>query len=153
MQPTQDVRATAGDSRTPREVKSAFKAAVLALRQDGCRAADYRLSGPGEWPRFCAMRLPRLFRLILDFPQPDEVRLLVLEAHTNDNNPTETLAVLMGLSDIGDLGAWKPDDGEPACCDDEAAPPGWPELAQAVAEAVTSMDGLPRQRRRAADPQ
>ena len=127
----QRVRDVAKDARTPRTVKDGYTAAVLALRQRGCAAADYRLSGPGQWPRFCVIRLRRGWRLVMEFPQPDEVLLVLLEPHNNDNDPAVGLAERYNLPPIDDLSAWR-DERDPPCCTDASAPPGWPALAELV---------------------
>lgn len=83
-----EVRQTLGDARTPRAVKDEYKLLVPRLREQGCRAATYRLSGPGEWPRYCVYRCAaRSYRLVMEFPTPDEISLLVLMPHDNHSDP------------------------------------------------------------------
>lgn len=129
------VRQAVRDAGTPRAVKDGYKQAVVALRQHGCKAADYRLSGPGDWPRYCVTRLARGWRLVMQFPAPDEVLLSLLQAHTNVSDPAAGLQERYGLPPIGDVSPWR-DERDPVCCDDEAAPPCWEEGSAVV------IDGL-----------
>ena len=55
-----DQRIRAAD--TPRSVRSAYADKYTALQARGCAAADYRLSGAGDWPKFCVIDLGAAFR-------------------------------------------------------------------------------------------
>lgn len=82
------MRAAVASAATPRAVKNEYRKLVGKLRQVGCLAATYRLSGPGEWPRFCVYKFTtRSYRLVMEFPAVDEVSLLVLMQHDNRNDP------------------------------------------------------------------
>ena len=132
-----EVRTALRAATTPREVKDEFRVLVRALRSSGCRAATYRLSGPGEWPRFCVYRFAaRSFRLVMEFPAHDEVALLVLMRHDNRNDPAAWLRERYGLPRITDLSHWRPVRA-PACCDDALAPP----LAANVADSAFNLSG------------
>lgn len=108
---------------TPREVKDAYKDAVRALRQGGCAAAHYRLSGPERWPHFCAIRLPRGYRLVMTFPHPAEVVLEVLHPHTQRDDPARILVELFDLPPVEDLSVWR-DERDPPCCNQDGTAPG-----------------------------
>lgn len=103
---------------TPRDVRRAFTQAYRELSELGCSSADYRLSGPGQWPRHCVKKLPWGWKLVMDFPSDDEVRLLVLEPHDNRNDPYSTLAEILGVERTPGL-----DVGKPPCCDPDGQPP------------------------------
>lgn len=103
---------------TPRAVRRAFAQAYRDLGARGCAAADYRLSGPGEWPRHCVKILPWGWKLVMDFPAQDEVRVLILEPHDNHSDPYSTLARILGVERAPGL-----DSGKPPCCDPEGLPP------------------------------
>jgi hypothetical protein len=51
-----------------------------ALARDGCAAADYRLSGELA-DRFCSLHLMRDWRMIVGFPAPKEVAVLLIGRH------------------------------------------------------------------------
>jgi hypothetical protein len=51
-----------------------------ALARDGCAAADYRLSGTLA-DRFCSLHLMRDWRMIVGFPAPLEVAVLLIGRH------------------------------------------------------------------------
>lgn len=130
MSASHEVRQTLGDARTPRAVKDEYKLLVPRLREQGCRAATYRLSGPGEWPRYCVYRFAaRSYRLVMEFPTPDEISLLVLMPHDNHSDPAAWLVERYGLPPVEDLRAWRTM-RNPECCADSAAPPLPPEAAE-----------------------
>lgn len=108
---------------TPREVKDGYKDAVRALREAGCAAAHYRLSGPTPWPHYCVIRLARGWRLVMTFPYPDEVELVLLHQHTNARDPAAVLVEAFGLPPVEDLSVWR-DERDPMCCEPDGTAPG-----------------------------
>lgn len=79
--------------------------------------SSYRLSGPGEFPRFCVLTLPRNWKLVMDFPSSAEVRLLVLLPHDRDSDPYRVLSELMGVERAPGL------KDKPGCCGQGGEPP------------------------------
>jgi hypothetical protein len=51
-----------------------------ALARDGCAAADYRLSGESA-DRFCSLHLMRDWRMIVGFPAPRQVAVVLVGRH------------------------------------------------------------------------
>ncbi len=51
-----------------------------ALEREGCAAADYRLSGELA-DRFCSLHLMRDWRMVVGFPSPSEVVVLLIGRH------------------------------------------------------------------------
>ncbi len=70
-----DVSAVVRDKKTPKDVRTGITSAYTRLEAKGCAAASYRLSGAGEHPRYCVVKLPRNWRLSIEFPALDEVLL------------------------------------------------------------------------------
>ncbi len=97
-------------------MREAFVQVYREVGRRGCAAAHYRLSGPGNWPRFCVIRLPDGWRLVLSFPEVDTVVFLVLDRHDNRTDPYAFLEEAFDLP--GRAGQVKP-----ACCGDDGGPP------------------------------
>jgi len=62
------------------DVQQAVDSKEHALARDGCAAADYRLSGALA-DRFCSLHLMRDWRMIVGFPAPKEVAVLLIGRH------------------------------------------------------------------------
>jgi len=58
----------------------------------------------------------------MEFPEHDEVSLLVLMRHDNRHDPAAWLMERYHLPPVHDLSVWRPHRA-PACCDDADAPP------------------------------
>jgi hypothetical protein len=56
-----------------------------ALAREGCAAADYRLSGALA-DRFCSLHLMRDWRMIVGFPAPKEVAILLIGRHIHGSH-------------------------------------------------------------------
>ncbi|MEV7964362.1 hypothetical protein AB0O34_00040 [Sphaerisporangium sp. NPDC088356] len=136
-----NVDAAVRDARTPRRVKEAFVHVHRDTAQRGCAAAHYRLSGPGDWPRFCVVQLPEGWRLVMSFPEMDTVAFLVLDKHDNNTDPYAFLEKSFGLPDRSGHGAGRAQP-KPACCNDMSAPP----LAE-EADLMAAIDQIVRHRR------
>ncbi len=64
------------------DLKREVEDAVAALRRRGCAAAHYRLAGTEtDVGRICVLHLARNWRVILGFPAPDEVTVLLVGRH------------------------------------------------------------------------
>ncbi|MEU9830508.1 hypothetical protein AB0D67_03105 [Streptosporangium sp. NPDC048047] len=116
------VDATVRDARTPRRVREAYVHVHRDAAQRGCSAAHYRLSGPGNWPRFCVVQLPESWRLIMSFPEIDTAAFVLLEQHDNRTDPYAFLGDAFGLPDRAGHGAGR-SRPKPACCEDKDDPP------------------------------
>ncbi|MFC4057226.1 hypothetical protein ACFOWE_02910 [Planomonospora corallina] len=109
--------------------------------QRGCAAAHYRLSGPGNWPRFCVVRLPENWRLVMAFPEVDTIAFLILNRHDNRTDPYAFLEEAFGLPDRSGHGAGRTQP-KPSCCNDTDEPP----LAE-DAELMAAIDQIVRRAR------
>ena len=74
---------------------------------------------------------PRNYRLVVIFPEPDLVRFILLEEHTNTSDPYAWLEEIFGLAgrDSREAGA-----GKPSCCSDRSEPPEGAALAELLDE-------------------
>ena len=126
------------DQSTPRDVRIAYADAYEEFQSRGCEAGSYRLSGPGDWPRFCVRRLPRNYRLVVIFPEADLVRFILLEPHSDGSDPYAWLEEVFGLA--GRANREELPERKPSCCSDRSDPPGGAALA-------ALLDELARQRR------
>lgn len=83
------------------------------LARHGCKAANYRLSGhPVD--HLCVVTLGRDFRMIIGFPAPGEVAVLLIGRHVNSpsTNVYERLYRLLGAENPGEPR------NKPPCCED-----------------------------------
>ncbi|XVQ84163.1 hypothetical protein ACQP2K_35910 [Microbispora siamensis] len=135
------IDATVRDARTPRRVREAFVQVHRNAAQRGCAAAHYRLSGPGNWPRFCVVQLPESWRLVMSFPEVDTIAFLILDKHDNRTDPYVFLEDAFNLPDRSGHGAGRTQ-SKPACCNDKNDPP----LAEDV-ELMAAIDQIVRNRR------
>jgi hypothetical protein len=81
--------------------------------------------------------LPSGWRLVMDFPAPRELRILLLAPHTKDSDPYGVIAEALGVERAPG------GKDKPACCDDEGTPPEPPPLDVKQLEAAA-----PRRRAR-----
>lgn len=116
------VDAVVRDAGTPRRVREAFVQVHREVARRGCAAAHYRLSGPGNWPRFCVIRLSDGWRLVISFPEVDTVLFLLLEKHDNRTDPYAFLEEAFGLPGRAGHRA-ETAHAKPSCCGDDGGPP------------------------------
>ena len=127
---------TVRDTSTPKSVRHAYVDAYRAPEREGCRAANYRLSGEGEWPAFCVLTLPSGWRMVIDFPEESEIRVLLLVPHDEATDPYSLLAQALGVTRTPGV------QNKPPCCDSEGPPPPASSLIESELRAV-----MPKQRR------
>ncbi len=96
-------------------VRANAKKAMDDLERRGCRAADWRLEGDAV-ENFCVIDLGRDWRMIIAFPEPDEVAVLLVGRHL-DRRPA--IDIYRRLYD--NLGIELPTTidrkGHPPCCE------------------------------------
>jgi hypothetical protein len=100
------------------DVKRAVEAKEKALEREGCAAADYRLSGELA-DRFCSLHLMRDWRMVIGFPSPSEVAVLVIGRHVRGSRLDVYGRLYRGLG----IGVPSTQRKKPPCCDEtETAP-------------------------------
>lgn len=113
------------------------------LADEGCRAADYALSGPPPWPHLCAVHFDG-WRVVVGFPAEDEVAVIKIARHDAASDPYREIA-----DDLGLPASTEPRT-KPPCCDPEGEPPIDPHLIddlQAAFAALTQRERRERSRR------
>jgi len=120
------------------DIRAQVDLAKSELERRGCAAADYRLAGEDDdLGRICSKHLLRDWRMLVAFPEPDEVCILVIGRHRR--GPRSVYRRLYLLLEIGD-----PTDerDKPPCCGKDDEPPLDRELVDRLIGAAK------RQRRR-----
>lgn len=110
------------------DIRSQVDAAKAALEQRGCAAADYRLSGEhDELGHICVVHLARDWRVILGFPAPSEVTILLIGRHLR--GARSIYRRLYRLLDVSE----PPDERKkPPCCGEGGEPPVDAELVERI---------------------
>lgn len=67
--------ARADARNVPTKLQRALLRIIERLAREGCRAADYALSGDPPWPHLCAVHFDG-WRVIVAFPTAGEVAIL-----------------------------------------------------------------------------
>lgn len=96
------------------------KEAMDRLERRGCDAADYQLEGE-EVERFCVVDLGRDWRMIVAFPDPDEVAVVLVGRHIERRPAIDIYRQLyasLGI-ELPTVGQRK---GHPPCCPTGEAP-------------------------------
>ena len=97
-----------GDTRTN------AKKAMDRLERHGCKAADYHLEGD-EVERFCVIDLGRDWRMIVAFPEEDEVAVILVGRHIERRPAIDIYRRLYENLGI-DLPTISEREGHPPCC-------------------------------------
>lgn len=116
------------------------------LAHSGCAALGYRATGPEPLPRLCVKHLRGPDRVVVAFPSPDVVWVLLVGPH--DDDPGRNLYdVLYEMAGVRPKLSEKRT--KPPCCSDAGTPP----LADAdlVDDLVARARALARARRRSPD--
>jgi hypothetical protein len=116
---------------------------VERLSREGCRAADYALSGPPPWPHLCAIHFGG-WRVIVAFPADDEVAITKIAPHDPSSDPYRELAEDLGIPVSAE------ERTKPPCCDPDGEPPVDAQIVddiQAAFAALTQRERRERSRR------
>lgn len=129
--------------QVPVVLRSSLTGIIGRLADEGCRAADYALSGPPPWPHLCAAHFD-IWRVIVAFPTDDEVAIVKIARHDPASDPYREIA-----EDLGIPLSTEPRK-KPPCCEPDGTPPVDPELVdnvQAAFAALTQRERRQRSRR------
>jgi hypothetical protein len=121
-------RRQAGAGRPTRQVMEILE----RLAREGCRAADYALSGAPPWPHLCAVHFDG-WRVVVAFPTDDEVAIVKIARHDPSTDPYREIA-----EDLGIPVSIEPRT-KPPCREPDGEPPVDPELVENVQAAFTAL--------------
>lgn len=102
------------------ETRKNAKKAMDRLERRGCEAADYHLEGD-EVERLCVVKLGRGWRMIVAFPETDEVAVILLGRHIEKRPQVDVYRRLYESLGI-DLPTITERQGHPPCCPTGEAP-------------------------------
>jgi hypothetical protein len=102
------------------ETRRNAKEAMDRLERHGCEAADYRLEGD-EIERFCVVDLGRDWRMIVAFPERDEVAVILIGRHIERRSAIDVYLRLYESLGI-ELPTISQRKGHPPCCPTGEAP-------------------------------
>jgi hypothetical protein len=108
--------AIADAKNVPTKLQRALLRIIERLAREGCRAADYALSGDPPWPHLCAVHFDG-WRVIVAFPTAGEVAILKIAPHDAANDPYREIAEELGVQ-VSTAARTKP-----PCCDPAGDPP------------------------------
>lgn len=100
------------------DVKRVVESKEQALGREGCAAADYRLSGESA-DRFCVVHLMRDWRMVVGFPAPIEVAVLLIGRHVRGSSIDVYTRFYRGLG----IGVPSAQRKKPPCCDEAGMAP------------------------------
>ena len=126
----------AGAGRSPRKLTRILE----RLADEGCKAADYALSGPPPWPHLCAVHFDG-WRVVIAFPTEDEVAIIKIARHNTASDPYREIA-----DDLGLPASTEPRT-KPPCCDPEGEPPVDAQLVEEVHAAFAALTQRERRQR------
>lgn len=125
--------------QVPVVLRAKLTAILEQLAREGCRAADYALSGPPPWPHLCAVHFDG-WRVVVAFPTDDEVAIVKIAPHDPASDPYREIAEDLGIPVSTEART------KPPCCEPDGTPPVDPELVENVQAAFAA---LTRRERRA----
>lgn len=126
--------------QVPVVLRAALTRIVERLADEGCRAADYALSGPPPWPHLRAVHFDG-WRVVVAFPTEDEVAIVKIARHNPAGDPYREIA-----EDLGITVSTGPRT-KPPCCDPDGDPPVDPELVDNVRAAFGALTQRERRQR------
>lgn len=103
------------------DIRHRIEAIERNLRDRGCHAADYRLTGE-TLERLCAIQIGGVtgnWRIVIAFPEPDAVVLLYVGQH----NERRGLNIYQDLYTVLGIAEPRSPRSKPSCCDEEGNPP------------------------------
>ncbi len=106
------------------KARKSFDVAVRQLAAEGCKAGDYRLTGESV-DHICAVRLYGRHRLLVCFPDDQQVVVLLVGEHTNNDPEVDVYRSLYRLLDLPEPTAKRT---KPPCCDEAGQAPVDPVL-------------------------
>lgn len=127
------------------ETRKRAKQAMDQLERRGCEAANYRLKGD-EVERFCVVDLGRDWRMIVAFPEPDEVAIILLGRHIERRPSIDVYFQLYASLGI-ELPTAGQRRGHPPCCPTGEAPVDRNLVDQFIARRQQLRRGTRRRRR------
>lgn len=110
------------------DVKRVVRSKEESLACEGCAAADYRLSGELA-DRFCSLHLMRDWRMVVGFPSPSEVAVLLIGRHVSGIGRDVYGRLYRGLG-ITVPGAERK---KPPCCDETGTAPVDTDVVERIA--------------------
>jgi hypothetical protein len=110
------------------------------LADEGCRAADYALSGPPPWPHLCAIHFDG-WRVVVAFPAEDEVAVIKIARHDATSDPYREIADDLGLPVSTEPRT------KPPCCDPDGEPPVDRQIVEDVQAAFATLTQRERRQR------
>jgi hypothetical protein len=116
------------------DVKRVVDAKEKALAREGCAAADYRLSGDLA-DRFCSLHLVRDWRIVVGFPSPSEVAVLLIGRHARGLGRDVYGRLYRGLG-ISIPSAQRK---KPPCCDETGTAPVDSEALDSIVAATKTL--------------
>ncbi len=127
------VGSAVGDAkRVPVVLRAKLTAIVERLAREGCRAADYALSGPPPWPHLCAVHFDG-WRVVVAFPAQDEVAIMKIAPHDPASDPYREIADELGIPVSTEPRT------KPPCCDPDGEPPVDADLVTSVQDAFAAL--------------
>lgn len=126
--------------QVPVALRAKLTAILEQLAREGCRAADYSLSGPPPWPHLCAVHFDG-WRVVIAFPTDDEVAIVKIARHDPVSDPYREIA-----EDLGIPVSTEPRT-KPPCCEPDGTPPLDPELVENVQSAFAALTQRERRQR------
>lgn len=119
----------------PPVLRPSVQKRLLRLQSEGCRAADYALSGPEPWPRLCSIHVDG-WRIVVAFPAADEVAVVKVAPHDSSSDPYRGIAAALGIEVSGAPRT------KPKCCPDGTPPvdPGLVDRMEAAFARLTAAD-------------
>lgn len=102
----------------PNDVDKVVGQKLRELQRQGCAAADYRLSG-ADVEHICIVRLPRRHRMVIAFPDEEEVAILLVGPH-DETNPE--VNVYTRLYESLNIEVPAGERRKPPCCSDGQPP-------------------------------
>lgn len=126
--------------QVPVLLRAKLTAILERLAREGCRAADYALSGPPPWPHLCAVHFNG-WRIVVAFPAEDEVAIVKIARHDASGDPYREIADDLGLPVSTEPRT------KPPCCDPDGEPPVDPQLVENVQAAFAALSQRERRQR------
>lgn len=132
--------ALADAKRLPVELRAQVANRIERLTREGCRAADYALSGPPPWPHLCAVHVDG-WRVVIAFPSNDEVTIVKIARHDSSTDPYREIAADLNLPVSTEPRT------KPPCCEPDGDPPIDAELVENVRASFAALTRRERRQR------